>query len=70
MIHVELKAQTEATLNELAAEMHVSPEFIAQQAIESVLEDREDYLAGIHSLAKTQYTISQEEMERRSELAD
>ena len=70
MIHVELPAQMEATLNELAAEMHVSPEFIAQQAIESILEDRTDYLAGIRSLANSRYTISQEEMERRSELAD
>ena len=70
MIHIELGARSEASLNELAAEMQVSPEFIAQQAIESILEDHDDYLAGMRSLANTRDTISQEEMERRSELAD
>ena len=70
MIHVELATHTEATLNELAAELRVSPEFIAQQAIESMLEDRVDYLVGIRSLSNTQHTLTQAEMERRSELAD
>ena len=70
MIHVELKAQTEATLNELAAESHVFPDFIPYQAIESLLEDRKDCLAGMHSLANPQDTILQEEMKRRSDLAN
>ncbi len=34
------------------------------------MEDREDYLAGIGSLAESTYTISLEEMERRSRVTD
>lgn len=70
MIQVDLQPSTQASLQALAAELHVSPEFVARQVIEAALEDREDYLAGIRSLAATKYTISQDEMERRSELAD
>ena len=70
MIHLKLEPRTEASLQELAAELHVSPEVVAQQAIEAALEDRADYLAGMRSLATMKYTITQQEMERRSELAD
>ena len=70
MIQLELEPSTEASLHAFATEMHVSAEFLAKQVIEAALEDRADYLAGIRSLASTRGTISQEEMERRSELAD
>ncbi len=70
MIQIELGTQTEATSNELAAEMHMFPKFVARQAIESILEDRADYLAGIRPPAQTRYTISQKEMVHRSELSD
>ena len=70
MIQLELQPGTEASLQALAAELHVSPEFVALQVIEAALQNREDYLTGIRSLAGTKYIISQDEMERRSDLAD
>ncbi|WP_419806859.1 hypothetical protein [Terriglobus sp.] len=70
MIQLELTPHAEASLQQFADELHVSAEFVATQVIEDALQNRADYLAGIRSLANTKYTISQEEMERRSELAD
>jgi RHH-type transcriptional regulator, rel operon repressor / antitoxin RelB len=69
MIEVQLEPELEARLEKLAADIHVSKSFVAREAIERFLEDREDYVAGIRSLAESKYTISLEEMERRSNVA-
>ena len=60
----------EARLEKAAAENQVTASFIAQEAIVRFIEDREDYMAGIRSLAESKGTISLEEMERRSSVAD
>lgn len=70
MIEVQLEPDLEARLEKLAAENHVSKSFFAREAIERFIEDREDYLAGIQSLAESKYMISLDEMERRSSVAD
>ena len=70
MVEVQLEPELEARLARIAEQTHVSPSFFAQEAIERFVEDREDYLAGIHALSQARYTISQEEMERRSSVAD
>lgn len=70
MVEVQLKPELEARLEKLAPENHVSKSFSVREAIERFIEDREDYLAGIRSLAESKSTISLEEMERRSSAAD
>lgn len=70
MVQVDLDPELEARLERLAADNQVSTSFFAREAIERFVEDREDYLAGIRSLAESKYTISLEEMERRSSVAD
>jgi RHH-type rel operon transcriptional repressor/antitoxin RelB len=70
MIEVQLEPDLEARLERLAAETHVSKSFFAHEAIQRFVEDREDYLAGIAALSEYRQTISQEEMERRSSVAD
>jgi RHH-type transcriptional regulator, rel operon repressor / antitoxin RelB len=70
MIEIRLEPELEARLEKLASETHVSKDFFAREAIERFVEDREDYLAGIRSMAESKSTISLEEMERRSSVAD
>ncbi len=70
MVEVQLEPELEARLEKLAAEDHVTKSFFAREAIERFIEDREDYLAGIRSLAESRHKISLEEMERRSSVAD
>ena len=70
MIEVQLEPWLEARVERLAAETRVSKSFFAHEAIERYVEDREDYLAGVRALSEKKYTISQEEMERRSSVAD
>lgn len=70
MVQVELGPELEARLEMFASEMHLSKSFVAREVIERFLEDREDYLAGLRSLAESKNTISLEEMERRSRVAD
>jgi RHH-type rel operon transcriptional repressor/antitoxin RelB len=70
MIEIQMEPELEARLERLAAETHVSKSFFAREAVERFIEDREDYLAGIAALSGFQETISQEEMERRSRVAD
>jgi predicted DNA-binding protein len=70
MIELKLEPELEARLEKLAAEVQVSTSFVAREAIERFIEDREDYVAGIRSLAESKQTISLEEMERRSSVAD
>lgn len=71
MIQIQVTDQRlEAGVLELAEEFHLSPEAVMHQALEQLLEDRTDYRAGMLALEKMKYTISAEEMEQRSELAD
>jgi RHH-type rel operon transcriptional repressor/antitoxin RelB len=70
MIEVQLEPELEARLERLAAETHVSKSFFAREAIQRFVEDREDYLAGIAALSDYKGTISREELERRSSVAD
>ena len=70
MVEVQLEPELEARLERLAADTNVTKSFFAHEAIERFVEDREDYLAGIRSLAESKYTISLDEMERRSSVAD
>ncbi len=70
MIEVQLEPELEGRLEKLAAENHVPKSFFVREAIERFMEDREDYLAGIGSLAESTYTISLEEMEPRSRVTD
>jgi predicted DNA-binding protein len=70
MVEVQLEPELEARLEMVAAETHVTKGFLVHEAIVRFVEDREDYLAGIRSLSTARYTLSQEEMERRSSVAD
>ena len=70
MVEVQLEPELEARLERLAAANHVTKSFFVREAIQRFIEDREDYLAGIRSLAESKHTISLEEMERRSSVAD
>ena len=70
MLEIEIEPELEARLERLAADNHVSKDFFAREAIQRFIEDREDYLAGIRSLAEGSPTISLDEMERRSRVAD
>jgi predicted transcriptional regulator len=70
MIEVQLEPELEARLERVASETHVSKSFVAHEAIQRFVEDREDYLAGIAALSAYKQTISQEEMERRSSVAE
>jgi hypothetical protein len=71
MIQVEVNDdRLEAGVREMAAELHLSTDGVVKQALEQMLEDRADYVAGIRALQSMKYTISADEMERRSELAD
>lgn len=70
MVEVQLEPELEERLERLAAETQVTKSFFAREAIERFIEDREDYLAGLRSLSESKYRISQEEMERRSSVAD
>lgn len=70
MVEVQLEPELEARLGKLADETHVTKGFFAREAIERFVEDREDYMAGIRSLAESKHTISLDEMERRSSVED
>ncbi len=70
MLEVQLEPEMETRLEKLASATNVTKSFIAREAIERFIEDREDYLAGIRSLAESKYTITLDEMERRSRVAD
>jgi RHH-type transcriptional regulator, rel operon repressor / antitoxin RelB len=70
MVEVQLEPELEERLERVATAAQVTKSFVAREAIERFIEDREDYLAGIRSLSQSKYTISQEEMERLSSVAD
>jgi predicted transcriptional regulator len=70
MLEVRLEPELEARLERLATETQVSPGFVIREAVVRFVEDREDYLAGIRAQSNSKSTISQEDMERRSSVAD
>jgi hypothetical protein len=71
MIQVQVNDERlEAGIREMASELQLSADGVVKQALEQMLEDRTDYLAGVRALQSMKYTISAEEMEHRSELAD
>jgi predicted DNA-binding protein len=70
MVEVQFEPEVEERVRKLASEQHISEAFLIQEVVTRWIEDRADYAAGIRSLAQMKYTISQEEMERRSNVAD
>jgi hypothetical protein len=71
MIQVNVNdARIEAGVLELAEELHLPAEAVVHHALEQMLSDRADYRAGLKALQSVKYTVSANEMERRSELAD
>jgi predicted DNA-binding protein len=69
MVQIELDQEIEQRVRLAAEAEHVSESFLIREVLMRWLEDREDYAAGIHALSTMKYTISQEEMERRSDVA-
>lgn len=70
MLQIELDAEVEQKLNEYADHEKLPMRFIVNEVMKRWIEDQEDYAAGVRALANMKYTISQEEMDRRAELAD
>lgn len=68
MVTLDLEPDIEERVRRLAIENHVSEVFLIREVILQWLEDREDYSAGIKALSEMKYTISQEEMERRTDV--
>jgi RHH-type rel operon transcriptional repressor/antitoxin RelB len=69
MVTLELEPEIEGRVRRLAKENHVSESFLIREALLQWLEDREDYAAGIQALSAMKGSISQDEMERRSNVA-
>ncbi len=67
---IELAPDMEERVRKLAADFHVSENFLVSEAIEKFLEDKEDYAAGIQALSAMKYTVSLDEVERKSNAAD
>ncbi len=67
---IELAPEMEERFRRLAANFHVSEDFLIRSAVERFVEDREDYAAGIQALSSMKYKISLDEMERLSNEAD
>jgi len=70
MVELELEPELQARVERLAAQSKVSASFVVHAAVERFVEDREDYEAGIRAQSATKYLIDQDEMERRSSVAD
>ncbi len=69
MVEVQLEPEIEQQVRRFADEQKVSESFLIREVVKLWLEDRADYAAGIRALSQMKYTISQEEMERRSDVA-
>jgi predicted DNA-binding protein len=69
MVEVQFDPEIEDRVRQAAEEQHVSESFLVQEVVMRWLEDREDYASGIRALSTMKYSISQEEMERRSNVA-
>ena len=70
MMQIQLEAEIERRVREAAQEQKISEGFLVGEVLKRWLEDREDYAAGIQALSNLRHTISLEEMERRSDVAD
>jgi len=70
MVQVQLEPEIEQKVREAANEQHISESFLIGEVLKRWLEDRQDYAAGIRALSEMKYTISLDEMERRSNVAD
>ena len=66
MVALELEPEVEERVRRIAAENHVSESFLITEALLRWLEDREDYALGVQALSAMKSTVSQEEMERLS----
>jgi len=69
MVEVQFDPEIEDRVRQAAEEQHVSESFLVREVMMRWLEDRDDYAAGIHALSTMKYSVSQEEMERRSNVA-
>jgi hypothetical protein len=69
MVEVQFDPEIESRVRQAAQEQQVSESFLVRGVVTRWLEDRADYAAGIRALSKMNYSISQEEMERRSDVA-
>ncbi len=69
MVQIQFEPDVELMVKRAASEQNVSESFLIHEVVKRWLEDRADYAAGIHALSQMKYTISQEEMERRSDVA-
>ena len=66
---LELGEDLDRGVKRMAAAHHVSEDFLTREAVRKFVEDREDYQAGIQTLSAMKYTISLEELGRRSDVA-
>ncbi len=69
MVEVRFEPEVQEMLRRMADEQHVSESFLVREVVERWLEDRADYAAGLSALSRMKYTISQDEMERRADVA-
>lgn len=69
MVEIQLEPEVEQQLRRFAGEQNVSEGFVIQEVLKLWFEDRADHAAGIRALSRMTHTISQEEMERRSDVA-
>jgi predicted DNA-binding protein len=69
MVEVQFDPELEERVRKAAEEQQVSESFLVGEVVRRWLQDREDYVAGMRALSQMKYTISQEEMERRSDVA-
>ncbi len=69
MVQVQFEPEVEQMVRRAAEEQRVSEGFLIGEVIKRWLEDRADYASGISALSRTRYTISQDEMERRADVA-
>ena len=69
MVKIEFDPEIESRVRRAAEEQHVSESFLVREVVKRWLEDREDYAAGIRALSEMKHSVSQEEMERRSDVA-
>lgn len=69
MMEVQFDPEVEQLVRRAASEQKVSESFLIAEVVKRWLEDQADYAAGISALSRVRYTISQEEMERRADVA-
>jgi len=70
MLGVRLEADLETRLQSLCEETGRTKSYYARKAIETFLDEKEDYLKGIAVLEKKEPCINLEELEKELGLAD